>query len=352
MIFHVVGARPQFIKLSPVLKAFKEEGLFSKIIHTGQHYDFAMNELLFNNLILPEPNFHLGIGSGSHAFQTAGMLKGIEDILITEKPEMVIVYGDTNSTLAGALAAAKLNIKVAHVEAGLRSYDKRMPEEINRIIADRISDYHFCPTENSVRLLAAEGMKGIFTGDVMVDALFAFSRKLEPPSFKKPYILVTIHRAENTDDPARFSAIWNAMKSLATTVTVIFPAHPRTRNLYSGMINDTGGVSVIEPVEYTAMLSLTKDAACVLTDSGGLVKEAFLLKTPCVTVRTTTEWPETIEAGANILADATPEAIAKAVNKMRTVSVNPSAMPFGDGTASKKIAVFIRKKIISSAYLQ
>ena len=296
MIFHVVGARPQFIKLSPMLKALSEEGLSSKTIHTGQHYDFTMNELLFNDLGLPEPDFNLGTGSGSHAVQTAGMLKGIEDILINETPGLVIVYGDTNSTLAGALAAAKLNLKVAHVEAGLRSFDKRMPEEINRMIADRLSDYHFCPTENAVRLLAAEGMKGIFTGDVMVDALLEFSKRLIPPSYEKPYILATIHRAENTDNPVRFSAIWQAMKELAEKINVIFPVHPRTRNLYSGLMNEAGGITVIEPVEYTAMLSLVKYADCVLTDSGGLVKEAFLLKTPCVTVRTTTEWPETIRS--------------------------------------------------------
>jgi UDP-GlcNAc3NAcA epimerase len=345
MIFHVVGARPQFIKLSPMLKAFREEGLSSKTIHTGQHYDFTMNELLFNDLGLPEPDFHLGIGSGSHAVQTAGMLKGIEDILIAEKPELVIVYGDTNSTLAGALAASKLNIRVAHVEAGLRSFDRKMPEEINRMIADRLSDYHFCPTENAVRLLAAEGMQGIFTGDVMVDALLDFSKKLVPHPYEKPYILATIHRAENTDNPLRFMAIWQAMKDLAEKINVIFPVHPRTRNLYSDMMNEAGGVTIIEPVEYTAMLSLVKDADCVLTDSGGLVKEAFLLKTPCVTVRTTTEWPETIEAGANVLVDATPIAIEAAVNRMRTVSVNPAAMPFGDGTAAKKIAAFICKNI-------
>ncbi len=343
MIFHVVGARPQFIKLSPVLKAFRKEGLISKTIHTGQHYDYAMNGLLFNNLGLPEPDFHLGIGSGSHAVQTAGMLKGIENILITEKPGLVIVYGDTNSTLAGALAASKLNVRVAHVEAGLRSFDKRMPEEINRIIADRLSDYHFCPTENAVRLLAAEGMKGIFTGDVMVDALLDYSKKLSPPPYTKPYILVTIHRAENTDNHERFEAIWQAVKLLAQTTNVVFPAHPRTKNLFGSMLKGAGKISVIEPVEYTAMLSLTKHAACILTDSGGLVKEAFLLKTPCVTVRSTTEWPETIEAGANVLADASPETIVAAVNKMKTASVNPAAMPFGDGTAAKKIASFIRK---------
>jgi UDP-GlcNAc3NAcA epimerase len=345
MIFHVVGARPQFIKLSPVLKAFREEGLSSKTIHTGQHYDFAMNELLFDDLGLPEPDFHLGIGSGSHAVQTAGMLKGIEDILINEKPGLVIVYGDTNSTLAGALAASKLNIKVAHVEAGLRSFDKRMPEEINRIIADRLSDYHFCPTENAVRLLAAEGMKGIFTGDVMVDALLEFSKTLEQPSYKKPYILATIHRAENTDNPLRFKAIWQAMTDLAKEINVIFPVHPRTRNLYSGLMNEAGGVTVIDPVEYTAMLSLVKYGDCVLTDSGGLVKEAFLLKTPCVTVRTTTEWPETIEAGANVLVDAAPVTIEAAVNKMKTISINPAVMPFGDGTAAKQIAAFIGKNV-------
>ncbi len=345
MIFNVVGARPQFIKLSPVLKALNDEGLSSKTIHTGQHYDFTMNELLFNDLGLPEPDFHLGTGSGSHAIQTAAMLKGIEDILINEKPGLVIVYGDTNSTLAGALAAAKLNIKVAHVEAGLRSFDKRMPEEINRMIADRLSDYHFCPTENAVRLLAAEGMQGIFTGDVMVDALLDFSARLEPPSYEKPFVLATIHRAENTDNKERFMAIWQAMKKLAGKINVIFPVHPRTCNLYPGLMSEAGRVTVVEPVEYTAMLSLVKHADCVLTDSGGLVKEAFLLKTPCVTVRTTTEWPETIEAGANILVDAEPGAITAAVDKMKTVSVNPAAMPFGDGKAAKKIAAFIKKTI-------
>jgi UDP-N-acetylglucosamine 2-epimerase len=341
MIFHVVGARPQFIKLSPVLKAFSEEGLSSKTIHTGQHYDFSMNELLFKDLGLPEPDFHLGTGSGSHAVQTAGMLRGIEDILMNEKPGLVIVYGDTNSTLAGALAASKLNVKVAHVEAGLRSFDKRMPEEINRMIADRLSDYHFCPTENAVRLLAAEGMNGIFTGDVMVDALLDVSRRLEPPSYEEPFILATIHRAENTDNQERFKAIWQAMKNLAERINVLFPVHPRTRNLYSVLMKEAGGVTVIDPVEYTAMLSLVKHSDCVLTDSGGLVKEAFLLKTPCVTVRTTTEWPETIEAGANILANASSDAIVDAVNKMKSVSVNPAAMPFGDGNAAKKIAAFI-----------
>lgn len=347
MIFHLVGARPQFIKLAPVLKAFNEERLPSKVIHTGQHYDYSMNEMLFKDLELPQPDFNLGIGSGSHAAQTAGMLKGIEDVLINEKPGLVIVYGDTNSTLAGALAASKLNIKVGHVEAGLRSFDKKMPEEVNRIIADRISDYHFCPTANAVKLLKDEGIDGIFTGDVMVDALNMFSGKLPETTFDKPYVLVTIHRAENTDNLDRFKAIWQAMKSLAEAVNVIFPAHPRTRNLFKELMNNPGRIDVIEPVEYTAMLSMTKDASCILTDSGGLVKEAFLLKTPCVTVRTTTEWPETIDAGANMLVDADAGKIIQAVNRMKEAAINLQAKPFGDGTASKKIAAYV-KGVINS----
>jgi len=345
MVFHIVGARPQFIKLAPVLKAFSSAGIASRVIHTGQHYDFTMNELLFKDLGLPYPDFHLGIGSGSHAIQTAGMLKGVEDVLINEKPELVIVYGDTNSTLAGALAASKLNIKLGHVEAGLRSFDKKMPEEVNRIIADRISDYHFCPTENAVKLLKNEGIKGIFTGDVMVDALNMFSGKLNEAVYEKPYILATVHRAENTDNPCRFKAIWQAMKKLAEGMQVIFPAHPRTKNIYGDLMNEPGRIAVIEPVGYTAMLSLTKNAHCILTDSGGLVKEAFVLKTPCVTVRSTTEWPETIDAGANMLVGADDDKIISAVEKMSSASFNPDAMPFGDGSAAKKIARYVKNEL-------
>lgn len=344
MILHVVGARPQFIKLAPVLKAFRDQGLVSEVLHTGQHYDFEMSELLFQNLNLPEPEYNLGIGSGTHAQQTGKMLGAIEEVLNRTSPALLLVYGDTNSTLAGALAASKLGIPVGHVEAGLRSFDRRMPEEINRVVADHLSTYHFCPTTKAVALLKAEGIEGLLTGDVMVDAMQAFSGMTGACPCKPPFVLATIHRAENTDKPGRFLAIWEAFKTIARETTVYFPIHPRTRSRYRDVIEGSKHqVTVAPPAGYLDMLALIKGAEAVITDSGGVQKEAFLLSTPCLTVRDTTEWPETIEAGWNRLVKADSQAIYSACRDMRTTArPQQTAQPFGDGTAAERIARFIK----------
>ncbi|HQP31226.1 MAG TPA: UDP-N-acetylglucosamine 2-epimerase (non-hydrolyzing) [Deltaproteobacteria bacterium] len=344
MILHVVGARPQFIKLAPVLEALREQGLASEVLHTGQHYDFEMSELLFRNLGLPEPRYNLGIGSGTHAQQTGGMLCGIEEVLNLRPPALLLVYGDTNSTLAGALAACKLGIPVGHVEAGLRSFDRRMPEEINRVVADHLSTYHFCPTATAVALLKAEGIDGLLTGDVMVDALQTFSRIASTCPCPAPFVLATIHRAENTDDPGRFLAIWEALKAIAREIPVYFPIHPRTRTRYRDVIEQADhGVTAAPPAGYLDMLAMIKQAEAVITDSGGVQKEAFLLRTPCLTVRQTTEWPETIEAGWNRLVEADSRAIVGACRDIRASAPPvPTSRPFGDGAAADRIARFIK----------
>jgi UDP-GlcNAc3NAcA epimerase len=272
------------------VKAFRALHLPYKVLHTGQHYDYTMSELHFDSLKMEEPDYNLGIGSQSHARQTASMLTGMEEVLLKEKPALVLVYGDTNSTLAGALCAAKLGFKVGHVEAGVRSYDRKMPEEINRVVADRLSDYHFCPTVGAVNILKSEGMPGILTGDVMYDALLQVSPEALHQPYPKPFVLATIHRAENTDSPGRFEAIWEGLKLISGKIPVIFPVHPRTRARFPGLVSNTPpGIAVIEPVSYLTMIAMTRDARCIITDSGGVQKEAFLLTSPCVTVRDVTE---------------------------------------------------------------
>lgn len=338
-ILHIVGARPQFVKLAPVLSACHKLELPCKVIHTGQHYDANMSDLHFKVLELPQPDFNLAIGSGSHGQQTGQMLAAIENILISEAPGGVVVYGDTNSTLAGALAAAKLHIPVAHVEAGLRSFDRKMPEEINRVTTDHLACQHFCPTAHAVELLKREGIEGLFTGDVMYDALLSLKAHAPRPSIDKPYILATIHRAENTDQPERFQAIWQALCELSQETSVIFPVHPRTRPLIANLgLKTPSGLELCEPVSYLEMLGLIEKAELMLTDSGGVQKEALLLETPCVTVRATTEWPETIQARANVLAAAEPQAILKACAQMRAAQIDTSLKPYGDGRASAVIA--------------
>ena len=343
IILHIVGARPQFIKLAPVVRAFQEMDIPYKVLHTGQHYDYTMSDIHFASLSLRDPDYHLGIGSDSHARQTARMLEGIEDVLIKELPEMVLVYGDTNSTLAAALCAAKLGIRVGHVEAGVRSYNKKMPEEINRIVADHISNHHFCPTTTAVNILKKEGIEGILTGDVMYDALISVQEQNLKHPFKDPFVLVTIHRAENTDAPEKFMAVWESLKLISKRLPVIFPAHPRTKNKFPCVLTEKGtDIQVIDPVSYLTMLAMIRDARCMITDSGGIQKEAFLLGTPCVTVRDTTEWPETVDAGANRLVEADKDAILDAVLTMKDKKVINSDNPFGDGHASLKIAGFVR----------
>ena len=349
-VLSVVGARPQFVKCAPVsreLRKVHEEIL----VHTGQHYDYLLSEVFFRDLEIPAPDYHLEIGSGSHGVQTGRMLAAIEEVIGKEEPEIVLVYGDTNSTLAGALAAAKMHVPVAHVEAGLRSFDRRMPEEVNRVLTDHCSDLLFCPTATAVANLAAEGIvKGVhLTGDVMVDALqqnlpLAIERStalIDLGLSPKGYFLATVHRASNTDDPAALRAIMDAVARL--DAPVVFPVHPRTRKKFAEYgIAPAANVSVGEPLPYFDMLALLSGARAVLTDSGGVQKEAYILKVPCVTLRENTEWVETIEDGWNVLVGADADRIVLAAGKANGAHRRHDAR-FGDGHAAVRSAAIIRE---------
>jgi UDP-GlcNAc3NAcA epimerase len=342
-ILTVVGARPQFIKAAPFSRAVRAHHT-EVLVHTGQHYDQSMSDVFFDELQLPRPDHHLGVGSGSHGWQTAQMLERLEDVMRREAPDHVVIYGDTNSTLAGALAAAKLGIPVAHVEAGLRSYVRDMPEEINRIVADRISSYLFAPTTTAVANLAAEGItSGVtLTGDIMYDALLQNAPlAAERSTIMKDlalspggYVLATVHRAANTDDPARLADIIDALALLREPVVV--PLHPRTRAALMGTdIEVEPPVRIIDPVGYLDMLALEQHARMVLTDSGGVQKEAYILRVPCVTLRDETEWIETLEGGWNVLAGANAERILAAAQRPRPSGDPPPV--FGDGRAAENM---------------
>ncbi len=318
----VVGARPEFVQTAPLAREIAARpGITGGLIHTGQHYDYEMSELFFSQLELPEPLYHLGVGSGSHGVQTGSMLAELDRVYLAEKPDIVITHGDTNSTLAAALSAAKLGIPVAHVEAGLRSWNREMPEELNRVVTDHISEMLFCPGEAAAANLRDEGIiDGVFiVGDLMQDSLHWTMRNADTAATLdglglRPgeYFFATIHRAENTDNEERLKAILAGLEKVAALHPVILPAHPRTRP----RIRDLGippGVRVIDPVGHQDAMALVQDAAAVLTDSGGLQKEVYWLATPCVTVRTETEWIETVEVGWNRLAAADPIAIELAV---------------------------------------
>jgi UDP-N-acetylglucosamine 2-epimerase len=345
-ILTVVGARPQFIKAAPVSRALRAAGHTEFLVHTGQHYDRQMSRVFFDEMQIPEPDINLEVGSGSHAAQTAQMLSKLEHVMETNKPDCVLIYGDTNSTLAGALAAAKLDMSLAHVEAGLRSFNRGMPEETNRVLADHVSDFLFCPTQTAVDNLAREGItSGVsLVGDTMFDAVLQFGKIAEKRSTildelnlgAKKFLLATVHRAYNTDDPEILRGILTAFIELKETI--VFPVHPRTRE----RINQLGpgfadcSVKMIEPVGYLDMLMLERNARLILTDSGGMQKEAFFFGVPCVTLRPETEWTETVAAGWNIIAGVTPEGISRAVNE--TVwPTEPPAQIFGDGNAAEKI---------------
>ena len=347
-IISIVGARPNFIKCAPLSKEIRKE--FNEvIIHTGQHYNYEMNRVFFEELDIPEPDYHLDVGSGSHGYQTGEMIKRIEEVLLKEEPDLVLVYGDTNSTIAGALAASKLHIKVAHIESGLRSYDKSMPEEINRILTDHCSDILFCPTETSVENLKREGITNEVhcTGDVMVDALKKNIKIAEKKAMildemdlkPKKYYLATIHRAENTDD---FKRLKNIVDAFCEIGNLVFPCHPRTEKYLKGfglwdrLVENT---KVIKPVGYLNMLMLEKSARKVLTDSGGVQKEAYIFKVPCITLRDNTEWVETVEDGWNVLVGADEEKIVKGVNQFEPG--NKQRNVFGEGDASEKITEII-----------
>lgn len=347
-IFTIVGARPQFIKAATVsrrLRSAEFRGLSEILVHTGQHYDDTMSKVFFEELDIPEPAHNLGVGSGTQAEQTAKSLTGLEPLLGDEAPDMVLVYGDTNATLAGALAAAKAGIPLAHVEAGLRSFRRGMPEEVNRVVADRLSELLFCPTATAVENLRAEGRNdGIHqVGDVMLDG-FRFSQRrsngtavgrlgLEPGG----YALATIHRAESTDDPERLQILVEGLSRFAKTVPVVLPLHPRTRAAADAVkLVLPHNLTVIDPVPYGDMVGLTTQAAVIATDSGGLQKEAAFARVPCVTLREETEWTETVASGWNRLPALEPGAIADA---MRAALTPPGTPPpdYGDGDAAGRI---------------
>jgi len=343
-IASIVGARPQFIKCNPVSKELRKDHQ-EVLIHTGQHYNYEMSKLFFEQLGIPKPDYNLGVGSGSHGEQTGKMLIEIEKILLKEKPDLVLVYGDTNSTLAGALAAVKLHIVIGHVEAGLRSFDKKMPEEINRVLTDHCSDLLFSPTRTGVINLEREGItKGVhLTGDVMYDALLNNLKIAEKSSIldelnvkNEEFYLTTVHRPENTDNIKNLSKILQVLSRI--NGKVIFPVHPRTmkfikNNNLEKMIDEN--VIMIKPVGYLDFIWLEKNAKKILTDSGGIQKEAYMLKVPCITLRENTEWVETVKDGWNVLAGTNEEEILNSVKNF-----NPGGKQkkcFGNGTGSKQI---------------
>lgn len=353
----VVGARPQFIKAAAISRAIARNNkkssaclIVEKIIHTGQHYDENMSKVFFDELQIQPPDYNLGVGSRSHGEQTGRMLEKIEHVLLKQKPGCVMVYGDTNSTLAGALAAAKLHIPVAHVEAGLRSFNRKMPEEINRVMSDHISDLLFCPTKTAVKNLANEGIsEGVYqVGDVMYDSMLFLARKakiierktLERLGIKpKSYYLTTVHRAENTDDTARLAQIVEALNEIATTdCPVILPLHPRTAICVDKYgLKFANNVNVIQPISYLEMIVLENNSRTILTDSGGVQKEAYFLGVSCVTLRDETEWIETVESGWNALAGANKDRIVDAVEHIdRLRAASPKSI-YGNGDAAYQI---------------
>jgi UDP-GlcNAc3NAcA epimerase len=342
-IVTVIGARPQFIKAATISRLLSGDPDVKEIlVHTGQHYDPNMSEIFFGELNIPNPDFNLETGSGTHAAQTGKMLEGIEAILMKEKPDWALVYGDTNSTLAGAVAATKLNIPLAHVEAGLRSFNRKMPEEINRIVTDRISTLLFAPTPAAMINLENEGLlsASCLTGDVMLDSTLYYKEKIlkDPDPFKiknlpDEYLLVTVHRAENTDNINNLKNLFQSFSD--SRKEIILPIHPRTRKILAEKIRIPGNVHVIDPVGYLQMLYLTMHAGKVLTDSGGLQKEAYFLGKQCITLRTETEWVETLHDNWNIITGTDPDKILEAIRS--DLPVASQKLSFGNGKAAEAI---------------
>ncbi len=349
-IVTVVGARPQFIKAAPLSLALRATPrVVERIVHTGQHYDPEMSDVFFEQMGIPRPDYRLDVGSGTHAHQTASALVGVEEVLLAERPDWVVVFGDTNTTLAGALAAVKLHLPLAHVEAGMRSFNRRMPEEINRIVTDHVADLHFCASETAVRNLMAEGVRsGVrLVGDIMADCVRIFGEVAEKTVDigrfgvgRGRFVLMTCHRAENTDDPKALARILRAASRVGERLPVLFPAHPRVRKAMQGLPVGAG-VRVMPPVGYLEMLALERAAAVILTDSGGVQKEALYARVPCVTLRDETEWVETVVAGWNVLAGSDEDRIVAAVEAF--VETDLSRLPdasglYGDGHAAERIA--------------
>ncbi|HVN12128.1 MAG TPA: UDP-N-acetylglucosamine 2-epimerase (non-hydrolyzing) [Kineosporiaceae bacterium] len=345
-VVSIVGARPQFVKLAPVAAALAEAGHGHVIVHTGQHYDDRLSDVFFADLAIPQPDVHLGVGSGSHGVQTGTMLAALDGVLDAERPDWVLVYGDTNSTIAGALSAVKMHLPVAHLEAGLRSFNRAMPEEHNRVLTDHAADLLLAPTQVAVDHLASEGLakRTVLVGDVMTDVCFRVRDAVlaAPPPTPGPiggdYVVSTIHRAENTDDPVRLESIVAALARL--DVPVLLLAHPRlvTRAETAGVDLHRAGIVVERPLPYPEMVRAVLGSRGVVTDSGGLQKEAFLLGRLCTTVRTETEWTETLEAGWNVLA-GTPDLLDRLPELVgRPLPTGPQSTPYGDGHAAPLVA--------------
>lgn len=349
----ILGARPQFIKAAPMSRAAAaREDVQDIIVHTGQHYDSNMSDVFFEELGIPAPTYHLGIGGGTHGQMTGRQLEAVEKVLLEEKPDAVIVYGDTNSTIAGALAAAKLHIPVGHVEAGLRSFNRRMPEEVNRVLTDHISTWCFAPTEQAVSHLASEGIAGDavhLVGDVMYDAARIFGAEAEAKSSilqtlsLEPgvFYLATAHRQENTDDPARLNAILGALRELAQTMPVVLPLHPRTRKMLTeaGTLETlTAGITLTEPLGFFDIIALMRAARLVLTDSGGMQKEAYFHGTPVIILRDETEWGELVDLGwAKLVPPRSSQNILEAAAAMAGCTGDLDSRPYGDGHAAENI---------------
>lgn len=349
-IVTILGARPQFVKAATVSRQFRKIGIDEILVHTGQHFDANMSQVFFDEMEIPTPHYNLEISGLNHGAMTGRMLEKIETVLVSEKPDYVLVYGDTNSTLAGALAASKLHIPIAHVEAGLRSFEMKMPEEVNRILTDRISQILFCPTQTAIDNLQKEGFANFdcqieMPGDVMYDAVLYYQNKAErvatiiDKAKLKPghFVLCTIHRAENTNDPNRLKAICEALNKIHRSTQVILPLHPRTKG-YLQSLNIHLDVTIVEPLGYFDMLMLLKHCSLVMTDSGGLQKEAFFFKKFCITLRDQTEWVELIEAGANRLAGADQKLILDGYHQMNGKAFLISQNLYGVGNAAKLIA--------------
>jgi UDP-GlcNAc3NAcA epimerase len=370
-ILTIVGARPQFVKAAVVSRAIsnfntlelshsRTSQLQEILVHTGQHFDANMSQVFFDEMDIPQPGYNLGIGGGSHGQNTGRMIEKIEEVLLKEKPDRVLVYGDTDSTLAGALAAAKLHIPVAHIEAGLRSFNRRMPEEINRVLTDHVADLLFAPTETAVQNLANEGISGekvVRSGDVMYDAALYYQKSARKPDIEglpdSDFVLCTLHRAENTDDPERLKDIMDAIETISAKIPVILPLHPRTRARLFGLPTTDSPINRLTdslttdspihsriltapPVGYLEMVWLLEHCRMVMTDSGGLQKEAYFFQTPCVTLRDETEWVELVEAGANTLAGADKAAIINAFAQAKTTVITDEQL-YGDGKSAQHI---------------
>jgi UDP-GlcNAc3NAcA epimerase len=353
-ILTVIGARPQFIKAAPLSKAIKNDPDFREtIIHTGQHFDTNMSAVFFEEMGIPKPDYQLAVHSMSHGAMTGKMLEEIEKIILKENPDILLVYGDTNSTLAGALAAKKCHVQIAHVEAGLRSFNIKMPEEVNRILTDRISDYLICPSDAAIINLKKEGFehfdcKIVRTGDIMCDAMHFFTQFAPDKEsiFKlaksESFALTTIHRAENTDNPKRLESIIRALNEINKELTVVLPIHPRTRKILEQRTYTKPEFKIIEPVGYLEMLGLLHHSKIVFTDSGGLQKEAFMKAKFCITLRDETEWTELLDSGVNFLAGADEKKIISLYNELKNKVFSNKEKLYGTGNAANEILNALR----------